>query len=524
MSDNSKKIKEYLKQRYGKLHDSKGKGKKQIGGVEVKAFLKKVVDNRVLDVYLKYLGVKTLTTLTLVPFALILGKDMFEKYVMTKGQDGGHIPEDIPIVDHPLVGTVLKLSGISLLRLTPGTLIPLGVAMIIYDLLFGKKQEGGSRLITGNDIPMNTVQKFDQFFRGQEMSENVLNYPNRLPEINNSMNLQCQSGNCLPNDFSSHFDNSPFKADVNGFDKLGIPSTSNWTRWYGDIGEYKAEPIPYSMAGGKRRQRKSKGQKGSGSQWMASQYSRGPINNPDMDPSMFNAFTKTGQYMSNTELSAIPQIPQNTNLILDTPLSQIGLNSQVQGYNIAGIPTTKYGGKRKSKGQRGSGSQWMATQYSRGPINTPDMDPSQFNAFTKTGQYMTNSELTGMPQVPQNNLLMLDTPLSGVNNTNIAVTGYNIAGVPTVRYTGGKIKKTSKKSSKKSFNKRDLTKMYNKIMDAKNRVKVVNDLIQTQVRTSKKRISKRQVEHLKKQSKDKSVKNNQIIKHFSKDTLLKNLE
>ena len=42
-----------------------------------------LVSNRVLDLYLKYNGIKMLTTATLVPVALILGKDVFENIIMT---------------------------------------------------------------------------------------------------------------------------------------------------------------------------------------------------------------------------------------------------------------------------------------------------------------------------------------------------------------------------------------------------------------------------------------------------------
>ena len=93
-----------------------------------------LVGNRVFDLYLKYNGIKLLTSATLVPLALILGKDLFEKYVVN--QKGGYsIPENITGVDDPLIGTYLKLSGLTTLySITPHTLIPLGVLMVLYDL------------------------------------------------------------------------------------------------------------------------------------------------------------------------------------------------------------------------------------------------------------------------------------------------------------------------------------------------------------------------------------------------------
>lgn len=44
-----------------------------------------------------------------------------------------------------------------------------------------------------------------------------------------------------------------------------------------------------------------------------------------------------------------------------------------------------------SKG--GGSSDWRTTVYSRGPVNTPDMDPDQFRMFTQTGEFMSNQDL-----------------------------------------------------------------------------------------------------------------------------------
>ena len=74
--------------------------------MNVKQFLKDLLGNRVLDVYLKYLGVKTLTTASLVPFGLIYGKDFVEKQL--SAQTGGDLLSVIPFIDHPLIGSYLK--------------------------------------------------------------------------------------------------------------------------------------------------------------------------------------------------------------------------------------------------------------------------------------------------------------------------------------------------------------------------------------------------------------------------------
>ena len=111
-------------------------------------FASGLVGNRVLDLYLKYNGIKMLTTATLVPVALILGRDMFEHLI--KQQQGGKlkIPEDLPVIDDPLIGNSLKLAGVtSLANVTPYTLVPIGVLMFLYSLYEkNNSQVGGAEL------------------------------------------------------------------------------------------------------------------------------------------------------------------------------------------------------------------------------------------------------------------------------------------------------------------------------------------------------------------------------------------
>lgn len=104
-----------------------------------------LVGNRVFDLYLKYMGIKTLTSATLVPVALLLGKDAMESFLMDVEQTGGAMLDDLPVLDDPLVGNYLKLAGLSTLEITTNTLVPLGVLMLVYDLYMNKEnQKGGS--------------------------------------------------------------------------------------------------------------------------------------------------------------------------------------------------------------------------------------------------------------------------------------------------------------------------------------------------------------------------------------------
>lgn len=104
-----------------------------------------LVGNRAFDVYLKYMGIKTLTSATLVPVALLLGKDAMEYFLTDVEQTGGAMLDDLPILDDPLIGNYLKLAGLSTLEISANTLVPIGVVMLIYDLYMNKEtQKGGS--------------------------------------------------------------------------------------------------------------------------------------------------------------------------------------------------------------------------------------------------------------------------------------------------------------------------------------------------------------------------------------------
>jgi len=182
---------------YGNMFTSKGKGKKMFNGIGVRKFLKKVLGNRVFDVYLKYTGIKTLTTATLIPFGLILTQQYLDK-MFNKKKGGGVIPKKIPVLDNPLVGSYLKLAGLSALDLTASTLLPLGVAMIIYDLSIRnlKKQVGG-RLSIGSSTPVNIIQKLDSLLSGQDGASLQEAYD--LP-------LNCANGACQKAGISSEIE------------------------------------------------------------------------------------------------------------------------------------------------------------------------------------------------------------------------------------------------------------------------------------------------------------------------------
>ena len=249
--DNMLEVSNYVNNKYGNIYTAKGKGKSQIGGTRVTDFAKKILGNRILDLYLKYNALKLLNTATIVPIAFILGKEYLQK-VLNQSGGGDPIPTNIPILDHALVGTYLKILGISTLDVTMGTLLPLGTLMIIHDLytnhVSDEEQSGGGGSLIENTVPPNLIQNLTSVAQGRGLSENTL--VNRFPEFNNQLQLGCSSGSCGPNVYTSYSPPVPTTGRVSGFPSKCMRNSTNITAWQGDVGSYSKVTVPSSMAGG----------------------------------------------------------------------------------------------------------------------------------------------------------------------------------------------------------------------------------------------------------------------------------
>jgi hypothetical protein len=310
-----------------------------------------LVGNRVLDLYLKYLGVTLLSTSTLVPFALVLGRDAFKAVVdEMKRQKGGNSLKEtikntkIPVVDDKLFGTYLALTGLSALQFTPQTLVPLGILMAAYHYYMSKNGSG-----RGN--------------REQNMGRGRKFYKKYM-----ARNLQGGA--------SSPFTSVPSTVFQTTFDKLNngqanvmadkVPNAD-------PVGGYQSQtsmgplpndlpterPAPFNSQSGSMI-----GQRGGSSAWAASQYSRGPVNYPNMHMSDFRAFTKTGDYIANSDMAgaaAAPwadgwkgweyTAPQIIPPGYETLYQQTPAGDRVDGYNIAGVASSPYqrGGKNDNE-------------------------------------------------------------------------------------------------------------------------------------------------------------------------------
>ena len=256
------------------------------------------------------MGIKALTTSTLVPLSLIMGKDLFEQsvnYIVKEEQSGGNYLEDkIPLLDDDLIGNYLKISGLTTLSLSPHTLIPLGILMTLYHLNLNK-QEGGTKLLTGASIPPNIFQNINDVVTGQDISHSPLR---PLPYYNNEMQL-----NTFNDNYNGHINNLDSNTKVQGFPNYDISNTDV------NVGiehnnNSKVDPIDTSNISGNQIHSKdnninldvNSSMAGGGSDWMSTVYSRGPINSPTMSESQFRSFNQTSEYIDNSQLSGIDSI------------------------------------------------------------------------------------------------------------------------------------------------------------------------------------------------------------------------
>ena len=358
-------LQKFIEHNYGSIYKTTGGGRSQLGGQRVKTWLKKILGNRMFDLYVKYMGIKTLTTATLVPFGLILSRDYLEAFLKGEQDGGGFLERDLPIIDNELFGTYLKIVGLSIMDLSPQTLLPLGAVMVLYDLalrdmLGGFYQSGGGRNITGSAIPPGFIQKIDYAIRGQSMPEPLIHLVRKMGENNNNLQKECSTGNCGKNVYSSAKPVVTDKLMVKGFPSLGIESSYSSNNWSGQLMDYKLPKVPAAMAGGSR-SKKRRNQKGKGSDWMSSQYSRGPVNSPTMNNNQFRAMNKSSQLIDNSNFTG-KNMTNNSKLIIDTPLyaqthPEQGLASSQFAGNMEpnelfaeqrveyGVPASQFGGE-----------------------------------------------------------------------------------------------------------------------------------------------------------------------------------
>jgi len=390
---------------YGSEFKTTGGGlnKKQKGGFEfsdIENFARNLAGNRVLDLYLKYLGITLLTPATLVPIALIMGKETFQQVVsdMKKNdqlvQSGGEgfLDVRIPIVDDALIGNALKLAGLTALNVSPYTLVPLGVLMYIYaEFLDGSKQVGGG---------IATVLPAEYFGRKTcSLKKQKGGYPNNNLDTP-ALREEVFGTHCPPKDLSNI---------QRPYSETPCPQKGGRRKQRGGSRSLFGADIPPNLA-----QRGTQIISGQDFQWP-----RSPVyDNRDMQ-------------ISSSLPSQLDYNPPYAEQI-ETPLVPEGVANCAANQGCARIPQQNAGGNKRNNNKKrqsaGASSDWISTNYSRGPWNTYDMDPAQFAMFNKTSPYITNRILVGenanpsstyynfpsyMGTVDYKPLYMEDVPMNG---------------------------------------------------------------------------------------------------------------
>ena len=87
------------------------------------------------------------------------------------------------------------------------------------------------------------------------------------------------------------------------------------------------------------------------------------------------------------------------NMAGGSPASDLVMRGEHPGKINYCPQTNKVGGgkkkrtKRRLRKQKGSGSDWKMTLYSRGPVNNPNQNPEDFRMFTQTAEFIPNEAL-----------------------------------------------------------------------------------------------------------------------------------
>ena len=151
--------------------------------VQKGGFLAMSVTDPLMNQYMGMFGIYELTALTLVPFAFLLGRDLFEQ-VMKQYQSAEGVKAPAQVVqqggaanwmDIPILDTFLKIQGN--INITPATLVPLGILGVVYYVIRGKKPEEAQR---GGGVP--AFLKTDSLKQYMDMMGiSTLSYQTMLP-------------------------------------------------------------------------------------------------------------------------------------------------------------------------------------------------------------------------------------------------------------------------------------------------------------------------------------------------------
>jgi len=314
-----------LVQNYGSFYKTTGGGSQneQQGGAfsmpsmrDVKRFVRRIMNNRVFDLYLKYLGITVLTPNTLVPIALIMGVQTFHKVVqdMKRNDEAiqrggkGLLDIKIPVIDDKIIGNGLKLAGVyGLSTISPYTLIPVGVLMIIYEKMKNddrirsksrsrsrsRSMRGGSGSLVGSNVPPSLYEQVRSVANGQDV------------QLLRGQDFDNRNMQLAPIAFNTVHTYAPYQSvstsatSACGTSNCGIPALMAG----GSRRKSSKKSLRRNRKNSRRSNKKnSRRQRGGSSDWLSTVNSRGPSNTLDMDSAQFRMFNQTAPLISNAQL------------------------------------------------------------------------------------------------------------------------------------------------------------------------------------------------------------------------------
>jgi hypothetical protein len=404
---------------YGSNYMISGGG--QRGGFsmdDLDAFVRQVADNRVLDLYLKYLGLTLLTPATLVPIALIMGRETFKKVVsdmkandqMIQSGGKGFLDIGIPIIDDNIVGNGLKLAGLTALAgISPYTLVPVAVLMLIYQQFEQEQGTAAPAAVVEEPAAVQepVVVEEPAAVGGRRRSKqrgsgiSTVLPPEYFGRRSGCRSLRRRQRGGFP---GNNLDTPASRAEVFGFGRQPVDN-SGISRPYqqgGFPGNNLDTPASRAEVFGFGRQPVDN----SGiSRPYQQGGSRTPVENT-VPPNMVQLGEKLwsgqevpfprGTVYVNNEMQLNGTLPRQPQYI--PPNSQQLLRPFVA--TGSSIPNAMAGGRRRKRSQRrqrGGGSDWIGTLYSRGPVNSSDMNAAQFAMFNGSSPMIPNSVLAGGP-------------------------------------------------------------------------------------------------------------------------------
>jgi hypothetical protein len=350
-------------------------------------FLRKTLNNRILDIYLKYLGITLLTPATLVPIALFMGQRTFNKVMMnirkndSKIQKGGrgfldkpHIPfiKEIPILDDEIMGNILKISGLFALgSISPYTLIPVGLLMVLYE------KYGADVLKIPKSLRSTSIRASRATSRATSQVAGQL--------LRRHLRQSQRGGEC----------------------EEGPRPNLDWRDVGNTFVHHSNKPVSQFMSGGSREP------------WPNS-IPQNPLQvSENIMTGQPHQFNRGAIYQNHDmQLSSISGLPSQldiripyTNSMEGAGLPSCGANPSLASTQCSGLPRAMAGGslsksrsrntkqKRSTRNRRqmrgGASSDWRGMLYSLGPTNTVDMPSAQFKAFSQTTPQTPNSALNG---------------------------------------------------------------------------------------------------------------------------------